>query len=138
MFIGSSSRETVERDALTRAPSEACGVIVGRNYDRKSVVAECIPCVNTAREGMTAFTIPPEAIGRHCLGTCGESELLGFYHSHVDAKAEPSSRDLEDAWPGKIMLIATVRGDRVTEIRCWMPVAGTPEAVEVPLLPSRP
>jgi proteasome lid subunit RPN8/RPN11 len=44
---------------------------------------------------------------------------VGFYHSHPDHPAEPSSFDLEHAWPYYSYLIVSVRDGRVADARSW-------------------
>jgi proteasome lid subunit RPN8/RPN11 len=46
-------------------------------------------------------------------------QLLGFYHSHPDHPAEPSTFDLEHAWPNLSYLIVSVRGGRPVDARSW-------------------
>ena len=45
--------------------------------------------------------------------------LLGFYHSHPDAPAQPSGEDLRQAWPRVDYLIVSVVCGTPQEITCW-------------------
>ena len=45
--------------------------------------------------------------------------LIGFYHSHPDHPAVPSSVDLEHAWPNLHYLILSVREGRAETARTW-------------------
>jgi proteasome lid subunit RPN8/RPN11 len=45
--------------------------------------------------------------------------LLGFYHSHPDAPAEPSQYDLLNAWPNVDYLIVSVVRAAAADVTCW-------------------
>jgi hypothetical protein len=61
-------------------------------------------------------------------------EILGYYHSHPDQPAQPSTHDRELAWPGYSYLIVEVLGGEPQEMTCWvLPGEGgrfAPEPVE--------
>ena len=46
-------------------------------------------------------------------------EVLGFFHSHPDAPAQPSSFDLEHAWDYYSYLIVSVANGTVADTRAW-------------------
>jgi len=46
--------------------------------------------------------------------------VVGFYHSHPDAPAQPSGFDREHAWPGYCYLIVSVRQGDPQEMRNWL------------------
>jgi proteasome lid subunit RPN8/RPN11 len=45
--------------------------------------------------------------------------LVGFYHSHPDHPAVPSTFDLDHAWPNLCYLIVSVREGRAGDARAW-------------------
>ena len=45
--------------------------------------------------------------------------LLGFYHSHPDAPAEPSQYDLLHAWPNLDYIIVSVVRAAAADVTCW-------------------
>lgn len=63
--------------------------------------------------------------------------MVGFWHSHPGADPEPSSHDLDLAWPGASYLIVTVRSaggePKAGEMRSWRLHEG--RFVEEPLAP---
>ncbi len=46
-------------------------------------------------------------------------DICGFYHSHPDHPALPSSYDREMAWNGYMYLILEIRKGRFTGARAW-------------------
>ena len=46
-------------------------------------------------------------------------ELIGFYHSHPDAPAHPSSFDREYAWPWYTYLVLSVQRGKPGDICAW-------------------
>ncbi len=44
---------------------------------------------------------------------------MGYYHSHPDRSAEPSERDLADAWPFVSYLVVPVAEGVAGEMRSW-------------------
>ena len=58
-------------------------------------------------------------------------DVVGYYHSHPEHDATPSRFDLETAWPDVSYLILAVRGQRVTEVRCWRLTEGAGAFTEV-------
>ena len=56
------------------------------------------------------------------------SEVVGYYHSHPDGLATPSSTDRQSAWPGVSYIIVAVKSGRAMEVRSWSFDGG--EAIE--------
>jgi proteasome lid subunit RPN8/RPN11 len=48
-----------------------------------------------------------------------KGSLAGFYHSHPDHPARPSSHDLEQAWPNLSYVIISVNASVPGDITCW-------------------
>ena len=66
------------------------------------------------------FAIAPEALLRaQKEARAAGLEVLGYYHSHPDAPAVPSARDLETAWPEVSYVIVAVERGRPGELRSW-------------------
>ena len=47
-------------------------------------------------------------------------DIVGVYHSHPDAPAEPSAFDLAHAWPNQIYLIVSVEQGAVGDLTGWV------------------
>jgi cysteine synthase B len=98
-------------------PDECCGALIGADGQ----VSEAFPLSNAQAENRTRrFLIGPDAY-RRAEARAGElgASLLGFYHSHPDHPAVPSSFDLEHAWPNLIYAIVSVREGAARELRAW-------------------
>src|SRR3954452_20532203 len=91
----------IRRHAAAAYPQECCGAIVGRANGSSRVVTAAWPLTNASAEDRShRHTIPPAedvSGGSRARGHGGP--LLGFYHSHPDAPAQPSQYDLLHAWP---------------------------------------
>jgi cysteine synthase B len=107
----------IRQHATDTYPDECCGALIGRG-DR---VIEAFPLSNAQSENRKRrFLIGPDAY-RRAEARADElgASLLGFYHSHPDHPAVPSSFDLEHAWPNLIYAIVSVREGQARELRAW-------------------
>ena len=107
----------LRQHAADAYPDECCGALIGRG-DR---VIEAFPLSNAQAENRTRrFLIGPEMY-RRAEARADElsATLLGFYHSHPDHPAVPSSFDLEHAWPNLLYAIVSVRDGQTRELRAW-------------------
>jgi len=48
-----------------------------------------------------------------------KSSIVGFFHSHPDVPARPSTYDKEHAWPWYAYVIVSVRRGRAVEVYNW-------------------
>lgn len=113
------------RQVLVAAyPLEGCGFLLGRAGDGEAVVVRRQLAVANQRAG------EPEAVRRYLMGpsdyqTAERSAadegliVVGTYHSHPNAPAQPSSFDLEHAWPWYCYLIVSVGREGEGEARVW-------------------
>ena len=107
---------------LCRAyPEEGCGVLVGRDEGALRIVERVVAFENQREDSRrNRYLISPE----HLLVVEREAreeglDVVGFFHSHPDHPALPSSFDLEHAWPYYSYLIVSVEGGRVVDARSW-------------------
>jgi proteasome lid subunit RPN8/RPN11 len=101
---------------------EACGVIYGRDQGSFKEVLALAPLANS-RDGQRhrRFLITPKDYQRaESEASARGMELLGFYHSHPDHPAYPSSYDLEHAWPFFSYLIVSVNKGEPTDVRSFV------------------
>jgi cysteine synthase B len=99
-------------------PDECCGVLIG---EESGQVREAFALLNTTTgERRRRFLIGPddyrvaEARARETGGS-----LIGFYHSHPNHPAIPSTFDLDHAWPNMHYVIVSVQGGRPEASRSW-------------------
>lgn len=75
-----------EKHARAEFPREACGLVVVKRGRRVYV-----PCTNSAKTPEDHFSIAPEEFA----AAEGKGEVVGVFHSHPNASAEPSTADLQ-------------------------------------------
>ena len=98
--------ESILAHAKSADPEEACGILLGHG----NRITACRATRNVHPAPRTHFEIDPQAlIDAHRAARQGGPAVLGYYHSHPTARAEPSSTDR-----------ALATGDR----RLWAIVAG--------------
>ena len=117
LVIGEAADAGIRRHGRDAYPHECCGALIGR--DR--VVTEALALPNTTPEGpRRRFLVRPvdyQAAERRAAEQGGE--LLGFYHSHPDAPAQPSQYDLDHAWPALDYVIVAVANREPGSLTSW-------------------
>jgi proteasome lid subunit RPN8/RPN11 len=111
---------TLTSHAAAAYPAECCGALIGSSGSAGRAVTDALPLPNAAGETSHRFVIgaadyrAAEARARE-----RDLSLLGFYHSHPDAPAQPSHHDLSHAWPNFDYIIVSVRSGTPADITCW-------------------
>jgi cysteine synthase B len=106
------------RDHAERTyPEECCGALIGRESGQ---VIEALALSNAMDHRNRRFLIGPDAY-KAAEARAAETDLtlVGFYHSHPDHPAVPSTFDLDHAWPNLCYLIVSVREGRAGDARAW-------------------
>lgn len=108
------------RDEGERAyPSECCGVLAGRSGGSKEVV-RLVAMANQRTDDPHRYLISPGDLLRTTAELSRSGlEVLGFYHSHPDHPAAPSTFDVDHAWPWYSYIIVGVHQGRAGEITSW-------------------
>lgn len=121
-------------------PYECCGLLLGRFSEGGKVVAETYPISNAREESAkrNRFLITPEELMRgERYARSRDLEVVGFYHSHPDSPAVPSTYDLEHAWPTYSYIIVSTGPGEATDLFSWEQEADrsrfNSEAVEIVL-----
>ncbi len=103
-------------------PFECCGILAGTvEAAGGRTLLRVLPAENERADSpQNRYLISPEFVLRtekdcQALG----HQILGFFHSHPDVPAKPSSYDLEHAWPWYAYMIVSVRRGRAAEISNW-------------------
>lgn len=94
-------------------PHECCGILLGRATPAGIEVADLMRAGNTRTDSAhNRYHIDPrELIAAQREGRKLGLDIVGFYHSHPDHPAQPSSTDLAEAhWFGCAYLITAVEG----------------------------
>lgn len=117
-------RRVMDDEARAGYPLEICGALVGRDGPTGLRVNRAVAFPNTAEEATRRrrFFVDPRTVlllDRELRG--GPDRMLGFYHTHPDAEAEPSATDLEffQLWPETVWIITAVRGGAPDTPRAW-------------------
>jgi proteasome lid subunit RPN8/RPN11 len=101
-------------------PNECCGILLGLSEVRSA--ADILPAHNgfESEERYHRFVIEPEDL-RQAEKTAKARglEVIGFYHSHPDHPAIPSSYDLEHAVPWYSYVIVAVAKGVAGELSSW-------------------
>ena len=114
-------RDRIRRDARRCYPREACGVLIGE-CSSEGVEVRDVRCEENVHgaDRRHGYTIAPERLLlAQREARVAELEIVGYYHSHPDAEAIPSARDLASAWPDVSYLILAVEAGRVGDARSW-------------------
>jgi proteasome lid subunit RPN8/RPN11 len=107
---------------LRRAyPEEGCGVLLGRDTGegREVVRVASVDNVSAENRGRRYLIAPEQFLAAERSARDAGLDVVGFFHSHPDHPAVPSSFDLEHAWPYYSYLIVSVGRDGVREARAW-------------------
>ncbi len=101
---------------------EACGVMLGRVHGELKDVLSVAPLVNSRKdERHRRFVVTPEDYRRaEAEAASRRLTLVGFYHSHPDHPAYPSSYDLEHAFPYFSYVIVSVRNGEPGQLRSFV------------------
>jgi proteasome lid subunit RPN8/RPN11 len=117
--------ESIRRHAEETYPHECCGLLLGTldaTLDPPARLARLVEALDNEREESrhNRFLITPETMLRADRSARARGlEILGFYHSHPDAPAEPSEYDREHAWPFYSYIIVSVVQGQAGDLRSW-------------------
>jgi len=130
--------EAIRRHGGQEYPNECCGILLGHAEGESKQVTEVIPLQNLRKEPEKAqellplnspesesernrFLIDPrEQLHVEKDARTRGLEVLGYYHSHPDHPARPSSYDREHAWPWYSYVILSVRGGEPQDMTSWV------------------
>jgi proteasome lid subunit RPN8/RPN11 len=120
--IATGLLDEIRRAVRDGYPEEVCGVLlgpIGAGTDR-SIVR--VVAVANAREAERArrYLIPADRLREIESSASREGlDVVGFYHSHPDHPAVPSSYDRDHSWPWYTYLIVSVSAANGTQARAW-------------------
>ncbi len=118
-------------------PEECCGILIGKFGNNSKIVIESIGTINAWDDAIfsgdfntsddldrtkhSRYIIPPRDIflaQKHARGR--QLDIIGFFHSHPDAPAIPSSCDRDLAWDVYSYPIVSVIQGKVAAIASWV------------------
>ena len=81
---------TLLEEAARAHPRECCGLLLGKG----ARVEQVVPAINVHSSPRNHFEIDPQTlISAHRATRSGGPQVLGYYHSHPNGRAEPSPSD---------------------------------------------
>ena len=112
-------RQRIVQWAELDAPSESCGVLIGRGPDGSGeAVVERVTWARNlrARSSRDSYELDPEGLlAAECAARARGQRVLGVWHSHPAGEARPSETDRAGAWEGWSYVIVGGAG----RVRSW-------------------
>ncbi|WP_225205692.1 Mov34/MPN/PAD-1 family protein [Novosphingobium huizhouense] len=105
MTLTASAHAAILDAAAKAHPLECCGLLVGP----EGIVRNALAARNVAADPAQAFEIDPAALvaAHRAARADRDAQVLGYFHSHPNGLARPSSRDAASAaGDGRIWAIA--------------------------------
>lgn len=136
--VTSQHAESVRQHGAREYPNECCGVLLGAANEDLKEVREVVPLANLRRDpkraqkllpldelgresGRNRFLIDPlEQLKVEKDARARGLEVLGYYHSHPDHPARPSSYDRDHAWPWYSYVIVSVEQGDPKALTSWV------------------
>ena len=119
--LKSADIEEIKQIAQKTYPHECCGVMVGSVENGVKTVTELILAENQRTDSpATRYLITPDLLNgleKKLKGT--DRAIVGFFHSHPDVPAQPSTYDQDHAWPWYSYVIVSVNRGQAGEILNW-------------------
>ena len=125
--------EIIYNHAEQTYPEECCGILLGTIDGSNKTAIEVIPTVNVwlkpesedsaeiLRTKNSRYTIEPRDLFQaQKRGREQHLEIIGFFHSHPDNPAIPSTCDRDLAWEIYSYPIVSVIQGRVKDFRSWV------------------
>jgi proteasome lid subunit RPN8/RPN11 len=121
IFMKHGQLQFIFNHARSTYPEECCGFLLGPHSDSRRI-ERALSAQNTNRiSPRSRFDIDPlEVIRAEEEAERSRMELMGLYHSHPDAPAQPSQIDLENAWPWFTYLVVSVQNGDPKDVAAWL------------------
>jgi proteasome lid subunit RPN8/RPN11 len=130
IIISIEQQKIIYNHAESVYPEECCGILLGEIVGISKIVVEVIPTINVwgksesdevGRNKNSRYSIDPQDIfiaqkrAREL-----HLDIIGFFHSHPDYPAIPSTCDRTQAWEVYSYPIVSVIDGKVSEIKSWV------------------
>jgi proteasome lid subunit RPN8/RPN11 len=137
LAISPTQIEIIYNHAEQTYPEECCGILLGTIEGLKKTVIEIMPTVNVwlkpelvedsvdsdevLKTRNSRYTIDPQDIFQAQKRSRELNlNIIGFFHSHPDAPAIPSTCDRDRAWEVYSYPIVSVIEGRVNDLQSWV------------------
>lgn len=113
--------ERIRAHAARSYPHECCGALLGADGSGNREVRDLVTLENFRQDSpRNRFLVRPEDVLRVEKAARERGlDLVGWYHSHPDAPAQPSEFDREHAWPWYSYLIQSVEAAEPRRMASW-------------------
>lgn len=120
--ISQSDYRQVRSEAERSYPHECCGILLGSIDDGVRTVAITISCNNANDAPERRYSIDPkQVIAAMKLARARGENIVGFYHSHPDHPAQPSTTDLSEAhWMDCSYVIISIEKGTATDTKAFV------------------
>jgi len=104
-------------------PHECGGMLIGHfDLEKGKTVIELLPMENSSEESTRhnrVLILPKDVLRAERYAREKKLDVVGYYHSHPDAKAFPSQFDLDHALPVWSYIIVSVLEAKAADVRSW-------------------
>jgi len=135
--LRSSQLKAIHEHASQTYPQECCGIFIGSRDAGGAQGEECRPALNVNFERLAdRYLIDPKDLLKAEKDARARGlEVLGYYHSHPDHPARPSSTDSAQSWESYVYLILSVQNGRPAEMAAYVRDSGSSGA-QAKLIPQ--
>jgi proteasome lid subunit RPN8/RPN11 len=121
VVIPADELQLIMNHARSTYPEECCGFLLGVDSEVRRI-QRALPAQNANQDSRkNRYNIDPMELVRADEEARRSSlNLIGIYHSHPDAPAQPSQFDLEHAWPWYSYLVLSVQNGEPKDVSVWL------------------
>jgi proteasome lid subunit RPN8/RPN11 len=121
VVIPADELQLIMNHARSTYPEECCGFLLGVDSEVRRI-QRALPAQNANQDSRkNRYNIDPMELVRADEEARRSSlNLIGIYHSHPDATAQPSQFDLEHAWPWYSYLVLSVQNGEPKDVSVWL------------------
>ncbi len=125
IIIPETELEIIKKHATEIFPYEACGGLLGRLEGDDRVIVKVYSAENRfGKIAWDSFEIEPkDMLEMDKIARKENLEIIGFYHSHPNHPAIPSSFDINASWPYYSYVILSVKGnspENVVDVKSYL------------------
>ena len=120
VIVNKDALQFILNHARYAYPEECCGFLLGADSALRKI-DRVLPAQNSNSDSRRSrYNIDPTEL-MHADEEARKLslDLIGIYHSHPDAAAQPSSIDLEHAWPWYTYLVLSVQNGEPKDMTAW-------------------
>jgi proteasome lid subunit RPN8/RPN11 len=120
VIIEKNALQFIFNHARSTYPEECCGFLLGADSGVRRI-DQVLPAQNSTNDSpKNRYNIAPKEL-MHADEEARKLrlDLIGIYHSHPNAPAQPSLVDLEHAWPWYIYLVLSVHNGEPRDLTAW-------------------